>query len=279
MNENINKVIEHICSKEIKGKKINEQPLCILLGGLPGSGKTNLVKKIQEEYKERDFIIIDTDDYRKLHPDYETLRKTPEKAITETSEFSNAIEAELIKRAIKEHCDIISVTTLRATEAIDRILYEPAIKSGYQMETCIMSVPISECGLSAQSRYEKQIANGECPRFTPMSFIESSFQGIKNTIQMLQRKKDNPTIRIYNKGKGENSMPIEFYNSKKQDTKYSCALEAFINTTKHICNKGANEKINELYKLKQSRNANSIEYESLKRLEELFELERDKERE
>lgn len=279
MNENIDKVIEYVCSKEIKGKKINAQPLCILLGGLPGSGKTNLVKKIQEQYKERDFIIIDTDEYRKLHPNYETLRKTPEKAIVETSEFSNAIEAELIKRAIKEHCDIISVTTLRATEAIDRILYEPAIKSGYQMEACIMSVPISESGLSAQSRYEKQIANGECPRFTPISFIETSFQGIKNTIQMLQRKKDNPTIRIYNRGKGENSMPIEFYNNKKQDTKYSCALEAFINPPKLLDNKSAIKKINELYKLKQSRNANSIEYKSMKRLEELFGVERDKERE
>lgn len=279
MNENIDKVIEYVCSKEIKGKKINAQPLCILLGGLPGSGKTNLVKKIQEQYKERDFIIIDTDEYRKLHPNYETLRKTPEKAIVETSEFSNAIEAELIKRAIKEHCDIISVTTLRATEAIDRILYEPAIKSGYQMEACIMSVPISESGLSAQSRYEKQIANGECPRFTPISFIETSFQGIKNTIQILQRKKDNPTIRIYNRGNGENSMPIEFYNNKKQDTKYSCALEAFINPPKLLDNKSAIKKINELYKLKQSRNANSIEYQSMKRLEELFGVERDKERE
>ena len=47
MNENIDKVIEYVCNKEIKGKKINAQPLCILLGGLPGSGKTNLVKKIQ----------------------------------------------------------------------------------------------------------------------------------------------------------------------------------------------------------------------------------------
>ena len=188
MTTDLNEVIENICNEKIKGKKINQQPLCVLLGGLPGSGKTNLVKQVQEEYKERDFVVIDTDDYRKLHPDYEILIKTPEKAISETSEFSNAIEAELIKKAFEEHCDIISVTTLRATEAIDKILYEPAIENGYRIEACIMSVPIIESGLSAQNRYEKQIANGECPRFTPMSFIESSFQGITNTIQMLYNK-------------------------------------------------------------------------------------------
>lgn len=274
MNENINKIIEEICENEIKGKKINEQPLCVLLGGLPGSGKTNLIKQIQEEYKEHDFVIIDTDNYRKLHPDYELLIKTPEKAINETSNFSNTIEAELIKKAIEEHCDIISVTTLRATEAINRILYKPAVKVGYRMEACIMSVPISESGLSAQNRYERQIANGECPRFTPMSFIETSFQGIRETIQMLQRKNDNPIIKVYNRGRGENSMPIEFYNSQEKNDRYSCALEAFLNPIKSLDNKNAIEQINELYKIKRNRDANSIEYASLERLEELFGVEK-----
>ncbi len=279
MNENINKIIEEICRKEIKEKKINEQPLCVLLGGLPGSGKTNLVKQIQEEYKEHDFVIIDTDNYRKLHPDYELLIKTPEKAINETSDFSNKIEAELIKKAIEERCDIISVTTLRATEAINKILYEPAVKVGYRIEACIMSVPISESGLSAQNRYERQIADGECPRFTPMSFIETSFQGIRETIQMLQRKSDNPTIKVYNRGRGENSMPIEFYNNKEKNARYSCALEAFINPIKSLDNKNALEQINELYKIKKKRNADSIEYASLERLEKLFGVEKYKERE
>ncbi len=279
MNKNINKIIEEICRKEIKGKKINDEPLCVLLGGLPGSGKTNLVKQIQEEYKERDFVIIDTDNYRKLHPDYELLKKIPEKAINETSKFSNIIEAELIKKAIKEHCDIISVTTLRASEAINRILYEPAVNGGYKMEACIMSVPISESGLSAQNRYEKQIADGECPRFTPMSFIETSFQGIKETIQMLQRKNDNPIIKVYNRGIGEKSMPIEFYNSQEKNSRYSCALEAFLDSMKSLDNKKAIEQINELYKIKQNRDANSIEYSSLERLKELFEVEKNRERE
>ena len=270
MNNNLNEVIERICNEKIKEKKINEQPLCVLLGGLPGSGKTNLIKKVQEEYEERDFVVIDTDEYRKLYPDYELLIKTPEKAIAETSEFSNAIEAELIKKAFEEHCDIISVTTLRATEAIDKILYGPAIKNGYRMQVCIMSVPITESGLSAQNRYEKQIANGECPRFTPMSFIESCIQGITNTILMFQNKKDRPIIKVYNRGQGENSMPIEIYNSQKQNHVYRCALEAFMNPIKNLNKENAIKQINELYKLKKTRSANIIEYSSLERLEELL---------
>ena len=278
MNKKVNGVIDDICTKKIEGRKINEQPLCVLLGGLPGSGKTNLVRCIQEKYKNRDFVVIDTDDYRKLHPDYKNLVKIPERAIKETSDFSNAIESELIRRAIEQKCDIISVTTLRATEAIDKILYVPAVREGYKIEVCIMSVPISESGLSAQTRYEKQIFNGECPRFTPMNFIEDSYRGIINTIQVLQNKEDKPIIRVYNRGKGENSMPIEVYSSMKQTGKYSCALEAFMNPIRVIDTQIATEQIQQLYRLKKSRNANDVEYYSLKRLEELFGIMKDVER-
>ena len=279
MDKKVDDLIDDICTKKIESRKINEQPLCVLLGGLPGSGKTNLVRCIQEKYKNRDFVVIDTDDYRKLHPDYENLVKTPERAIKETSDFSNTIESELIKRAIERKCDIISVTTLRATETIDKILYMPAVKKGYKIEVCIMSVPICESGLSAQTRYEKQISNGECPRFTPMNFIETSYRGIINTIQVFQNKDDNkPIIKVYNRGKGENSMPREVYSSIKQTGRYSCALEAFMNPIRVIDDQIAIEQIKHLYRLKKSRNASEVEYCSLKRLEELFDIIKDIER-
>ena len=43
--------------------------------------------------------------------------------------------------------------------------------------------------------------------------------------------------------------------------------------------KKAIEQINELYQIKQNRDANSIEYSSLERLKELFEVEKNRERE
>jgi len=274
----MNNVINDICSEKIKGKKVNRQPICILIGGLPGSGKTNLVEQVKAEHKERDFVVIDTDDYRKLHPDYEQLIKTPEIAVEETSKFSNTIEAELIKRAIQTRCDIISVTTLRATQAINEILYEPAINSGYEMEACVMAVSISESGLSAQNRYEAQIANGECPRFTPMSFIEGSFQGIRDTIEMIQKKPDRPTIKIYSRGHGETSLPIEIYNNKIKNSKYRCVLEALLNPRITLNSRDAAKQLKRIYELKRKRNANAKEYASLERLEELLGIERENNR-
>lgn len=95
---------------------------------------------------------------------------------------------------------------------------------------------------------------------------------------MLQSKKERPTIKVYNRGKGEDSMPIEFYNSQKEDNKYRCALEAFMNPVKILDKKIAIEQINDIYRLKKNRLTNNIEYSSLERLEELFGIDNNKER-
>lgn len=274
----ISSIVTDICTKEVETKKKSNQPICILIGGLPGSGKTNLVEQIKRERQDKEFVVIDTDDYRKLHPNYEELKKTPEKAIEETSKFSNAIEAELIKMAIEKHCDIISVTTLRATDSINTILYEPAIKEGYKMEACIMSVPIRESGLSAQDRYERQISVGECPRFTPMDFIENSYKGIQATIRMLQEKEDKPLIRVYRRGIGQASMPIEVYNSETNEVIYRCALEAFLNPTSALSQEDAKDQLQEIYNAKKNRNASLVEYLSIERLKELFGILEEKEK-
>ena len=65
-------------------------------------------------------------------------------------------------------------------------------------------------------------------------------------------------------------MPIEFYNNQKQNNIYRCALEAFMNPIKNLNKENAVKQINELYKLKKTRLANTVEYSSLERLEELL---------
>lgn len=263
-------LVKSICSQMIENIQSNKQPLCILIGGLPGAGKTNLIEQVKKEHPDREFLVIDADDFRKLHPDNDKLLESPEKAVTKTIAFANSIELELIKQGIERKLDIISVTSLRATDVIDQILYRPAIDSGYKIEACIMSVPISECGLSAQNRYEEQIKKGQFPRFVSMDFMDSAYSGIKNTILMLQRKSDKPVIKIYKRGEQEKSMPIKYYDSTDQNILYRSALEGFMNPKKSIKKETASFKIKELYEKKKQRGADVSEYKALERLEELF---------
>jgi len=47
----------------------------ILAGGQPGSGKTNLVETIKRDNPNVDFIVIDLDKYRIMHPDFKNIIK------------------------------------------------------------------------------------------------------------------------------------------------------------------------------------------------------------
>ena len=147
------KDVEQFFLRAIKGKKRNIQPLCIFVGGMPGSGKTNLVEKIKKDYPQRDFIVIDKDEFRMLDPHYNEFIKEKKDIIEATREFSTTLEIEMLKTSILNGYDIISVSSMRATEDIENFTYRIAKNSGYNIGACILSVPVSECFLSAQDRY------------------------------------------------------------------------------------------------------------------------------
>lgn len=111
-----------------------------------------------------------------------------------------------------------------------------------------------------------------------MDFIESSSKGIQATIKMLQGKEDKPLIRVYKRGIGQASMPIEVYNSADNETMYRCALEAFLNHANSLNKDVANEQLQKIYKAKRKRNASAIEYSSIERLKELFGIIEEKEK-
>lgn len=265
-------IIKEICDRNLLGIKISPQPKCILIGGLPGVGKSNLVNKLIKENQDREFVVIDSDVYRKLHPDYSRIVKNPETAVIETKEFANRAEYNLIKRAFRDRADIISVSTLKATETINNLLYEPAKMEGYEVEIHVMSAPIEECALSAQMRYEEQIRAGEFPRFVEIEYIKSSMKGIRDTIQFMQAKSEYPLIKIYNRGKGKNSEPVEVYSNFNPNKRFYGIMDAFLNPRKSITSEEAEKNIRELVNLKSNRNASINEFDVLMELESMYNL-------
>lgn len=267
--------ILNIYKATIENKRKNDRPLCIFIGGLPGSGKTNLIERVIEEYSDRDFIVIDKDKYRKFYEDNGELLKNPEHYIEKTRDISTQIEIEILQNAIKDRYDIISVSSMRATKDLESFTYRLVKEAGYDIGSCILSVPSIECALSAQRRYEKQIINNEVPRGASISFLKDVDRGIIETIRMLQSKHEKPFIKIYYRGEGEEELPIVAYDSRSSKN-YSCALEAFMNPPHRISTTQIKEQIDELYKSKRSRKAAPSEYEKIKEIEEFCEFKREK---
>lgn len=271
-------MVESICNSILENKQKHSKPKCILIGGLPGAGKSNLVEKIVKQYSDRDFVVIDADNYRKLHPDYKEITKEPETAIFKTIDFANAIESELIKKSFISGLDIISVSTLRATEAINKILYEPAIENGYEIELHIISTPIAECALSAQQRYEEQIKSKEFPRLVGVGFIKDSLKGIRETIQLMQSKPNVPLINIYNRGIDKQSEPEVVYSNYYPNNRYNGLVDALLNPRKFVTSSDAAVIIKKLYEIKENRGASETEFDALEGLQSLYDLNIENER-
>lgn len=265
------KDVEKIYLRTIKGKKRNTQPLCIFVGGVPGAGKTNLVEKIKNDYPQRDFIVIDKDEFRMLDPNYNEFIKGKKDIIEATRDFSTMLEIEMLKTSILNGYDIISVSSMRATEDIENFTYKIAKNSGYNIGACILSVPVSECFLSAQDRYEEQIKRGECPRNPSLEFLQKTKEGIRNTIIMLQRKPDKPFIRIYNRAYNKEGLPIQIYDSTVSKN-YSCALEAFDNPPIRVSKDMAREQLKSIYYSRKIRGAGSEEFISILQIKKLFDI-------
>ncbi|MBO0935928.1 zeta toxin family protein [Fibrella sp. HMF5335] len=69
-----------------------DRPKGILLGGQPASGKTNLIETIKRRMAERQFVVINGDEFRVYHPNYNAIySQYGTEAPHHTQPFSNAL--------------------------------------------------------------------------------------------------------------------------------------------------------------------------------------------
>lgn len=267
-------LIEKLKQEIVEQVKTDDEPTCIFLGGLPGSGKSNLEKQTKMQYPDKEFVVIDADEYRKYHPEFESLRKTPKEAVLKTCEIANQIESELIAHSIECKKNIILVSTLRATDAIREIIEQQLKPKGYKVGASIMAVPIYESALSAQLRYEEQILNeSQIPRFTSLSFIKDTNQKIANTIRELDvNNRILDFTRVYKRGKNDKDLPELVYDSSMEDKRFRNTLEALIETENVEGQKEVTiDKIYTIKKLFEIGKARKATKEELENISELYE--------
>ena len=268
-----NSILDILKQTTIDISKSDNFPLIIFLGGQPGCGKTALIESVKNEYSNRDFCIIDADNYRQFHPNLNLLKKCSTTAVIETSKFANDLELHLIEYALKQKKNIIHVSTLRATDTMLNLIYNYAFSSGYKVGICAMSVPFLESALSCEERYETQLSEpNSVPRFTSFDFMKSSDDCFINTIKILENDSNIEFINVYKRC--DNTLPERIYSSRSADNEYSCALDAIYNNRssqeKQLLYNNLNQRLQHLYDLKTTRNADKVEFESLEKLSNLL---------
>ena len=152
--ENNDQIVKTIWSWLTLGcaPKPKESPLGVVLGGQPGAGKSTLTQDIMAS--NRNIVIINGDEFRYWHPQYEKIKALFGKDSTaETADFAGYVTENILKRAINQKFNLIIEGTFRTTETPINTLRRLK-EAFYRTEVRIKCCPILKSWKNCLERYK-----------------------------------------------------------------------------------------------------------------------------
>ncbi len=175
-----------------------EKPVAILLGGQSGAGKTYL-HTIFRERLAKNVIVINGDEYRRMHPHYNELQETYGKdAVSHTAAWAGAMVEHLINALSKSSYNLIIEGTLRTVEvpAKTAVLLR---SRGYSVWLAMIAVKPEISLLSCQIRYEQMRLAGTTPRATDPAYHDRIVHDIVENLATLEESGTFDEIYIYDR--------------------------------------------------------------------------------
>lgn len=201
------RVFEKIKKKYLFEKEPSINPIGIILGGQPGSGKSFLVNEVKKEFQ-KDFIFISTDDLRLYHPAYAVLQQNPEtlqNAANLVNPYASAWTERLIKHCIENKFNLIIDSTLGGNINAVYQTVDMLRENDFSFHLRLMAVPALISKLSIFLRYESQLKEKGFARWTRMEDHDDRFEKIPSVIEQIFATKPPDTARFYQRVFSENS--------------------------------------------------------------------------
>ena len=143
----------------------HDRPQAILLGGQSGAGKTTLHHVFFEMFK-KDVIVVNGDEYRKLHPRFFALQSAyGDKAVDYTAQWAGKMVEAIVEALSSAGYNLVIEGTLRTSQvplATATLLRE----RGYDVSLALMAVKPEISLVSCQLRYGHMRLAGTTPRAT-----------------------------------------------------------------------------------------------------------------
>lgn len=141
-------------------------PKGFVLGGQPGAGKSNLIKKINAEMN-GNLLIVNGDEFRRYHPEFDRIQAQYGKDSAKyTAEFSGKMTGWVIEKALTEGYNLVVEGTFRTPDIPIKTL-DDMRQHGYQTAVYIQTAPSEVSWQGTLERYNEMVEAGETPRATP----------------------------------------------------------------------------------------------------------------
>ena len=195
-----NNALEETISKLLMGYGIHsvDRPMGILLGGQSGAGKSTL-HRIYRERLSGNVIVINGDEYRKLHPNFHLIQQHYGlDAPAHTARWAGAMTEALIDALSQQRFNLVIEGTLRTS---DVPLKTAALlrERGYSTSLAIMAVKPEISLLSCQVRYELMRLAGTTPRATDPQHHDKIVHDIVENLAVLEESGQFEEVLLYNR--------------------------------------------------------------------------------
>lgn len=161
MSSEIDNAFHQIWNDLLENRNVTsqEKPLGVVLGGIPGSGKSILIKKIDNQLN-KNIIPINGDDFRIYHPNFKNIYAEHKGDFPKyTSDFSNKMVERVIEEAIKNKFNVIVEGTFRNPQVPIGTLSK-FIEHGYDTKAMVIATNKNTAWESTIDRYNQDLKNG-----------------------------------------------------------------------------------------------------------------------
>lgn len=201
-------------------KRSATKPRAYILAGQPGAGKSFLRRAIKEFFsrKQADFITIDPDDFRELHPHFPDYNEEDDKTTAaRTHPDASQAASELLEASINRKLNIIIDGTLKDSEyALD--LVKKLKRAGYEIHIKAMCVPPDMSWESCVARYNDQKQKVGYVRWVPQEIHDRSVSAMVVSLLKLQDHGVVNSISIFarNKSIAKDTQPLSKSHSLRE---------------------------------------------------------------
>jgi predicted ABC-type ATPase len=187
---------------ELYGTKPVDSPKLIIVGGQPGSGKSDL-QKFGELELASNVVVLSTDVLRSYHPYEREIKKTyPDYYHILTVDLARILLINLENYALAHKLNVILESTLGNSEAMLQKINKYR-KQDYQIDLKVIAVNELISYLGAEDRYENMILAEKSGRMVSKQNHDQNYKDIPTTLQMLKDQDLLDNVAVYHRKTSE----------------------------------------------------------------------------
>ncbi len=197
LSENeINTLQARIIKKYTRNKTPVEPPTAVIIGGQPGSGKSELIIQALNLFR-NNAVVCNADDYRDFHPKADEIKREHEKYYPEiTVAYSQPWNNGLRDHCEKNRFNYILETTFSSGERMNDTIRQIKAK-GYHVVIMVLAVPAALSVLGTHIRFEDMKRIEGFGRLVERRVHHEKYLAIPGTIETVARAKLYDSFHIY----------------------------------------------------------------------------------